>query len=111
MKKNIHKLETCTDTDTETYTHAIKPFQINLHHSKAATAYLCLQLAEVKADVALIEEWIYRGQTRGLANAGGKVYSVAPENNATSCIYVRNHINALPWLEFCSREATTVRIT
>jgi hypothetical protein len=27
-----------------------------------------------------------------------------------SCIYVRNNINALPLLEFCTRDATTVRI-
>jgi hypothetical protein len=41
----------------------------------------------------------------------GTVYSVAPENNARSCIYVRNHINALSLLEFCSKDATMVRIT
>jgi hypothetical protein len=38
----------------------------------------------------------------------GAIYSVAPENNARSYIYVRNHINALSLLEFCSRDATTV---
>jgi hypothetical protein len=31
--------------------------------------------------------------------------------NSRSCIYIRNHINALPLLEFCSRDATTVRLT
>jgi hypothetical protein len=102
---NIH-----TQTQTVT-THSIKSVQINLHHSKAALATLCQQLAEGKADVALIQEpWIYRGQIRGLTNFGGTVYSVAPENNARYCIYIRNHINALPLLEFCSRDATTVRI-
>jgi hypothetical protein len=65
-----------------------------------------------KADAALIQEpSIYRGQIRSLTNSGGTIYSVAPENNARSCIYVRNHINALPLLEFCSRDTTTVRIT
>jgi hypothetical protein len=52
----------------------------------------------------------YRGQVRGFTNSGGTMYSVAPENNARSCIYVRNHINALPLLEMCSRDATMVRI-
>jgi hypothetical protein len=50
-------------------------------------------LAEGKADVSLIQEpWIYtyRGQIRGLTNTGGTIYSVAPENNARPCIYVRN---------------------
>jgi hypothetical protein len=75
-------------------------------------ATLCQQLAEEKADVAFTQEpWIYSGQIRGLTNTGVTVYSVAPENNARSCIYAKNHINALPLLEFCSRDATTVRIT
>jgi hypothetical protein len=57
------------------------------------------------------ELWIYRGQIRGLTNSGGTIYSVAPENNARSCIYVTNQINNLPLLQFCSRDATMVRIT
>jgi hypothetical protein len=42
---------------------------------------------------------------------GGTIYAIAPIKNSRSCIYIRNHINALPLLEFCSRDATTVRIT
>jgi hypothetical protein len=92
--------------------HTIKFFQNNLHHSNTATATLCQQLAQGKADVALIQEpWIYTGQIRGLTNSGGTICFVAPENNARPCIYIRNHINALPLLQFCSRDATTVRIT
>jgi splicing factor 45 len=65
-----------------------------------------------KADIALIQEpWLYKGQIRGITNTRGRVYSVAPDNNARSCIYTRNYINALPSLELCSRDATTVRIT
>jgi hypothetical protein len=75
-------------------------------------APLSRQLAEGKVDVALIQEpCLYNGRIRGLTNTWGTVYSGAPENNARSCIYVRNQINALPLLEFCSRDATTVRIT
>jgi splicing factor 45 len=75
-------------------------------------ATLCQQLAEGNADVALIQETLlHKGQIRGLTNTGGTVYSAVPENNARSCIYVRSHINALPLLEFCSRDATMVRIT
>jgi hypothetical protein len=54
---------------------------------------------------------LYKAQIRGLTNTGGTVYSVAPGNNARSCIYIRNHINALPLLRLCSRDTTTVRIT
>jgi hypothetical protein len=85
---------------------------MNLHHSKAATATLCQQVAEGNADIALIQQlWIYRSQIKGLTNSGGKIYSAAPGNNARSSIYVRNHINALPLLVYCSRDATTLRIT
>jgi predicted AlkP superfamily pyrophosphatase or phosphodiesterase len=85
---------------------------MNVHHSKAALATLCQQLDEGKADIAFIQEpWVYMGQVRGLTDSGGTIYSVAPENNAKSCIYIRNHSNALPLLEFSSRDATTVRIT
>jgi hypothetical protein len=88
----------------------MKYIQINLHHSKAATAALWQRLAEGKADVALIQEpWLYKGQVRGLTNTGWTVYSVIPEGNVRSSICVRNHINALPLLEFCSRDTTTVR--
>jgi hypothetical protein len=90
----------------------MKFIQINLHHSKAATAILCQQLAEGKADVALIQEpWLYKARVRGLANIGWTVYSATPEGNVRSCIYVRNHVDALPLLEFCSRDTTTVRMT
>jgi hypothetical protein len=89
----------------------MKSTQISLHHSKAATAILCQQLAEGMADVVLIQEpWIYRDQVRVIMNSGGTTFSAAPEGNAKSCIYGRNHINALPLLEFCSRDASTVRM-
>ncbi|PNF17226.1 hypothetical protein B7P43_G05220 [Cryptotermes secundus] len=75
-------------------------------------AALCQQLAEGKADIALIQEpWLYKGQIRGLTNTGGTVYSVVPSNDARSCVYIRNHVNALPLLELCSRDTTEVSIT
>jgi hypothetical protein len=55
----------------------MKFVQINLHHSKAAMAVLCQQIAEGMADVALTQEpWIYRGQIRGITNSGGTIFSV-----------------------------------
>jgi hypothetical protein len=64
------------------------------------------------AYVALIQEsWIHGDQIRGLTSSGGTIISVVPNSNVGSCIYVRNHINALSLLELCSREITTVRMT
>jgi hypothetical protein len=109
MNTQYTKIHTNTPTQ-QAYT--IRFLKINLHHSEAATAALSRQLAEGKVDVALIQEhWLYKGRIRGLTNTGGTVYSAALENNARYCIYVRNQINALPLLEFCSRDPTTVRIT
>ncbi|PNF33518.1 hypothetical protein B7P43_G17647 [Cryptotermes secundus] len=71
----------------------MKFLQINLHHNKAATAALCQQLAEGKADIALIQEpWLYKGRIKGLNHTGGTLYSVAQSNNAGSCVYIRNHV-------------------
>jgi splicing factor 45 len=99
-------------TPTHTSKHTLKFLQINLHHSKAATAALCQQLTEGNADVALIQEpWLYSGRIKGLTNTGGTVYSAAPCNNIRSCTYIWSLINALPLLEFCSRDTTMVRIT
>ncbi|PNF38780.1 hypothetical protein B7P43_G12820 [Cryptotermes secundus] len=83
------------------------PPEINLHDSNAATAALCQQLAEGKADIALIQEpWLYKGRIRGLNNTRGTVFSIIPSNNARSCVYTRNHVNALPLLELCTRNTT-----
>jgi hypothetical protein len=52
-----------------------------------------------------------QGQIRGITNLGGTISSVAPAGNVRCCIYVRNHIIALPLLEICSRDKTMVRMT
>jgi hypothetical protein len=54
---------------------------------------------------------VIQGTNKRFNQYGGTVYPVAPGNNARSCIYIRNQINALPLLELCSRDATTVRMT
>jgi hypothetical protein len=92
-------------TQTYKHIHNIKFVQINLHHSKVVSANLCQLIAEGKVDIALIQEpWVYKGQVRGLTNSGERFMLLHPR----SCIYIRNHINALPLLEFYSRDATTV---
>jgi hypothetical protein len=56
------------------------------------------------------ETWVYEF-TPELTSSGGTIFSVEPKGNARSWIYVRNHINALSLLEFCSRDGTIVRMT
>jgi hypothetical protein len=80
----------------------MKFVQINLHHNKAATTVLSQKLAMGKADIALIQEpWVQGGQIRGL---GGTLFSVARSATSRHCSYVRNNINVLLLLEFCSRD-------
>jgi hypothetical protein len=89
----------------------MKFIQINLHHSKAAAALLCHKLALGKADIALIQEpWVQGGQIRGLSGTGGTIFLVTYGATLRSCIYVRNHINVLPLLEYCSSDMATVWI-
>jgi hypothetical protein len=45
--------------------------QINLHHSRAASAALCVAMRN--CDVALIQEpWTYNGEIKGLREVGGE---------------------------------------
>jgi hypothetical protein len=62
------------------------------------------------ADVAIIQEpWMYWGQLRDLMKSGRTVYDIQWQCKVLH--FVKNHINALPLLEFSSRNTTTVRIT
>jgi hypothetical protein len=43
--------------------------QVNLHHSRAASAALCVAMR--KYDVALLQEpWTHKGETKGLKEEG-----------------------------------------
>jgi hypothetical protein len=47
----------------------LKVLQVNLHHSRAASAALCVAMRN--CDVALIQEpWTYMGDIKGLKEAG-----------------------------------------
>lgn len=85
--------------------------QINLHHSKAATANLTLLLLKEGVDVALIQEpWILGDQVRGL---GLKEYNVLYNQEAgkpRSCIVVKKNINVLMLSNFSSRDLTVIRL-
>lgn len=86
----------------------MKVIQINLHHCKAASALLSKKLASENIDIALIQEpWVYRGFVRGVNCTGGTLYCPNTDNPRT-CIYVRDWMNALLKVEFCSRDVTTI---
>jgi hypothetical protein len=53
----------------------LRVLQVNLHHSRAASAALCPAMRY--CDVALIQEpWTYKGKIKGLKEVGGElIYS------------------------------------
>jgi hypothetical protein len=54
--------------------------QVNLHHSRAASAAVCIAMK--RCDVALIQEpWTYKGVIKGLGVVGGElIYSRLSSN-------------------------------
>jgi hypothetical protein len=89
----------------------IKVVQINLHHSRAASALMCRKLLADNIDVALIHKpWLSRQKIRGLRCKGGFVISPNCDNPRT-CIYVKNRNNSVAKLRFCSRDATTMEVS
>ena len=89
----------------------LKVLQINLQHSKAASAAFCRYLLKEDVDVALIQEpWIFKGRVAGLGECKGRLIYCDKENSSRTCIFVRSDIQCLPLLEFCSRDITTVKL-
>lgn len=89
------------------------PFlQINLQHSKAASAILCRQLNMGHTYAALIQEpYSYKGAVRGICETNnGKLFYKFSEANPRSCIFVKNNVIARPLTKFCSRDLVAVSI-
>ena len=85
--------------------------QINLQHSKAATAALARRIQVEKIELVLIQEpWASKGRIHGLGNLGGKLIFDKNSERARACIYVSNNLLHLPLLEFCSRDIAATKI-
>ncbi len=90
---------------------ASKILQINLHHSKAASASFCRTFTSGSYDLALIQEpWLHRGRIAGLADARGRLIYCNNVNNPRACIVVKSGLQGLPLTEFCSRDLTAIEI-
>ena len=89
----------------------IKVVYINLHHSRADSALMYRKLLADNIDKALIQEpWLSGGKIRGLRCKGGSI--ISPNcDNPRICIYVKNRINSMANLRFCSRDATTMEVS
>ncbi|XP_018371515.1 PREDICTED: uncharacterized protein LOC108766612 [Trachymyrmex cornetzi] len=84
--------------------------QINLHHSKGASAVLARSQSVMHTAISLIQEpWVVRGCVRGVA-ACGKLFKAPTEQRPRACITVKG-LDARLLPEVCSRDLTAVEGT
>ena len=84
--------------------------QVNLHHSRAASAVLCKVMEN--CDIALIQEpWVNQGTIKGLSGVGGAIIYCRDTDRPRACILIKNNIRILPLTNFCFRDLVAVRLT
>ena len=82
---------------------------VNLHHNRVASAALCVAMSN--CDVALIQEpWTYKGEIKGLKEAGGELIYSRSIQHPRTCILVKKDLRILPLMHHCSRDLTAVKI-
>jgi hypothetical protein len=83
--------------------------QVNLHHSRAASATLCIAMKS--CDVALIQEpWTYKRAIRGLKEVGGELIYSRSTQNPRVYILIKKGFQILPLMHHCSTDLTAVKI-
>ena len=83
--------------------------QVNLHHSKAASAAPCVALKT--CDVSLIQEpSTYKGAIKVLKEVGGKLIYSRSTLNPRTCILIKRGFQILPLMRHCSRDLKAVKI-
>jgi hypothetical protein len=87
-----------------------KFIKIILHHSKAATTFVCRKLATQETYIALIKElWVYKDQTREFQGKHCFLLDlVLPLDPA--CLSGTQSVHAFALLEPCSRDVMIVRM-
>jgi len=73
---------------------SLRLLQINLHHSKAASAALLLRLTEGGADLVLVQEpWVVGGKVAGLGTKEYKLILGPKEGKIRTCILAKRHLS------------------
>ena len=84
--------------------------QINLHHSKSASAVLQKSIAVIHTGISLIQEpWINKDAIRGLGGASIYCYRYPEAPNPGTCILAKN-VNIVPLLDLCFRDLTVASV-
>ncbi|KAI5739583.1 hypothetical protein M8J77_020980 [Diaphorina citri] len=85
--------------------------QINLHHSKAASATLAKVILEKQIKVALIQEpYVVKGRIAGLGSTQGTVIYDSSTENPRACIFVNKNIHCLPLWNYTTKDIAAVRL-
>ncbi|XP_020297157.1 uncharacterized protein LOC109861770 [Pseudomyrmex gracilis] len=87
----------------------IQMIQINLHHSKSASAILARSMAVMHTSIALIQEpWIVKGAVKGLSGCSC-LYKAHSDNRVRSCILVKG-LNAIFLPQLSSEDLTVINV-
>jgi len=85
----------------------LRVIQINLHHSKAASAALLLKLTKSGEDLVLIQEpWINGNQICGLGLRGYKIWFSNNSGKIRSCILGKKNLNMFLIPQFSDGDIT-----
>lgn len=87
--------------------------QVNLHHSRAASAALLMSLEEEKVDVALIQEpWIAGdGQIKGLSGRNYNLFHSKKEGKIRSAILAKNNLNVFFEPHYSTKDLAVIQCT
>ena len=85
--------------------------QINLQHSRKASAVLYRCLAKLHTGVAMVQEpWIFKNKVQGLNVRGTEKFSAPPSVAPRSCIVASRNVNPVALPQFCTRDLTVIQV-
>lgn len=83
--------------------------QINLHHSKVASAALLNRMAVDQPDFVLIQEpWVNGGKICGLRTPTYKLYAASSEGKLRTCIMSKVQLNIFLMHHYSNEDVTTI---
>src|SRR6476661_6887971 len=89
----------------------MKVTQINLHHSKAASAALLLRLASGTEELICIQEpLLYRDRVCGLSLDGYSTLYASDQGKTRACVMVKNILKAFILSDFSDKDTCTVAV-
>ena len=90
----------------------LKIEQINLHHSKAATANIYRGIVVEHTSVILIQEpWVNNNKVLGFGRFSNRIFKTNKKVSPRAAIYVSSELDAIQLHQFSDRDLVVVRVT